>query len=161
MQNFLLSKSDRILLVTLSTFWTVECTFLKPNWWLGITLQAEIELSSLSTRIVSKILEITGGKLIGLYTAGRVVSFPGLGIALIWAIFHTFGKYSNLNIELKIFLMNLIPHERSSFNNYALMRPYSGGFLHCILLIWNETSLQVWIYTKFIYMHMYYTIACL
>ena len=39
-------------------------------------------------------------RLIGLYDAARVASFPGLGIIIISEFFQDFGKYPVLNIEL-------------------------------------------------------------
>jgi hypothetical protein len=51
--------------------------------------------------IFSRILEMDGSRLIGLYEEGNFVGLPGLWISIIIECFHVYDMYDNLSIELK------------------------------------------------------------
>ena len=51
-------------------------------------------------RIVSNILDIMGKRLIGLHDVTLFGGLPGLRIMIIWANFHSIGKWVSLSILL-------------------------------------------------------------
>jgi len=80
----------------------VQCAFRNPNWCDSIHAWECVSLYILLSRSFSKILDITGRRLIGLYDATSVGVFPGFGSMMIFACFRGAGQYSNLAIALKM-----------------------------------------------------------
>jgi hypothetical protein len=78
----------------------VECAFRKPNWCRGIHAWKCVSLYIILSRSFSKILDIIGKSLIGLYEVTSVEFFPGFGIKMIFACFRGTGQYCNLTIVL-------------------------------------------------------------
>jgi hypothetical protein len=62
-----------------------------------------VSLYILLSRSFSKLLDITGKRLIGLYEVTSVGFFPGFGIMMIFACFRGTGQYSNLVIALNMY----------------------------------------------------------
>jgi len=62
-----------------------------------------VSLYILLSRSFSKILDITGKRLIGLYEVTSVGFFPGFGIMMIFACFRDTGQYPNLVIALNMY----------------------------------------------------------
>jgi hypothetical protein len=81
----------------------VECAFRKPNWCRGIHAWKCVSLYILLSRSFSKILDITGKRLIGLYEVTSVGFFPGFGIMMIFACFRGTRQNANLVIPLNMY----------------------------------------------------------
>ena len=62
-----------------------------------------MSLYILLSRCSSRILDITGKRLIGLYEVTSVGFFPGLGIMMIFACFRGTDQYSNLVVALDMY----------------------------------------------------------
>ena len=62
----------------------------------------EVSLYIVLSRSFSKILDVTGKRLIGLYEVTSVGFFPGFGIMMIFACFRGTSQYSSLVIALNI-----------------------------------------------------------
>ena len=96
----------------------------------------------LLSRSYSRILDITGRRLIGLYD-GTSVGFPGFGIIMIFACFKRAGQYSSLNIALNKCWRVCSPSRGISCIIRAVMRSESGALCGFSCLITCLSSLRV------------------
>jgi len=97
----------------------------------------------LLSRIFSRILDITGRRLIGLYYAISVGFFPGFGIIIIFGCFKGAGEYSSLTIALDKCRRICSPSGGISCIIRAVMRSEAGDLFGFSCLITCLSSLRV------------------
>jgi len=128
----LFCRSLLMLFISLCTSCTVPCFGRNPNWCEGMAL-----FVSLFSINVSKILDSSGRRLMGLYDVTSVGFLSGLAIMIICPIFQWHGKYSSLKIALYICVIARMPFLGSSFRIFPVMKSYPGALVgwvsHCMI----------------------------
>jgi hypothetical protein len=116
----------------------VECAFRKPNWCRGIHAWKCVSLYTLLSISFSKMLDVTGKRLIGLYEVTSVRFFPGFSIMMIFACFRGTGQYSNLVIALNMYRRVCRPSGGISCIIWTVMRSEPGALSGLSCLIGGE-----------------------
>jgi len=94
------------------------------------------------SRSFSKILDMTGNKLIGLYEVTSVGFLPGFGIMMIFACFRGTGRYFNLVIALNMYRGVCSPSDGIFCSICAVMRlePVAlSGWRHLITCLSSQS----------------------
>jgi len=102
-----------------------------------------VSLYILLGRSFSKILDMTGKRLIGLYEVTSVRFFPGFGIMMIFTCFRGTGQYSNLVIALNMYRRVCRPSGGISCSICAVMMLEPGALSGLRHLITSLSSLRV------------------
>ena len=92
---------------------------------------------------LSKILERSCRRLIGLYVLGCCGCLPGLAIMITRAYFHWSGKCPRHKMLLCIVLSSTTAFRGSSFNTLPVMRSYPGALCRLVKYISLHTSAGV------------------
>jgi len=122
----------------------LECAFRKPNWRWGIHTWRCVSLYILLSRSFSKILDITGKRLIGLYDATSVGILPGFDIMMIFAWFRGTVQYFNLFMVLNMYRRVCRLSGGISCIIWAVMRSDPGTLsgLSCLITCWSSLRVK-------------------
>jgi len=122
------------MLVILCTWSIVECLPQNPNWWFGIRFFLSIIGFSLLISNFSKSFDVTGNNEIGLYDAASCGGFPGFGIMITSATFHSLGTHFSLKAALIRLVIFTIAFLGSCCRTSLVMISNPGAFLGFLLL---------------------------
>ena len=122
------------MLVILRTWSIVECLLRNLNWWFRIRFFLSMIGFSLLFRNFSKSVDITGSNEIGLYDTASCGGFPGFGIMITSATFHSLRTYFSLKAALIGLVIFTIAFLGSSCRTSPVMRSNPGAFLGFMLL---------------------------
>jgi len=124
---FFSSRLSRMWLTILWHCCIVEWPPLNPNWCNGNSSSFGVAAYILVISSLSKILERSGSRLIGLYELVCCGGFPGLAIIITRAYFHWSGKCPRRKMLLYIIVSSTTAFRGSSFNTLPVMRSYPGA----------------------------------
>src|SRR5215510_8625742 len=123
------------MLVILCTWSIVECLLRNPNWWFGIRFFRSMMGFSLLMSNFSNSFDITGNNEIGLYDAASCGGFPGFGIIITSATFHSLGTYFSLKAALIRLVIFTVAFLGSCCKTSPVMRSNPGAFWGFMLLL--------------------------
>jgi len=124
-------------------YWIVEWALLNPNWCSGTQSCKCVYSVSLLSRRVSRIFEITGRRLIGLYETTSVGGLAGFNTIIIFASLKVVDQYSRRIIEFRIYSGILNPGVGSSRIIWAVMFSGPGALCGWGCLITQFISMMV------------------